>query len=601
MEINELKQTLCDRTESVVKMLLPAGIKASGEWKVGSVGGDKGESLSVNLRGAKAGIWADFATGQAGDLIDLWCEVRGQNLSAALEDIRDYLGVEKPTFQKPKRETFTLPQKPACRKPSGEVLEYLIGRGLTEDTLVAYKIAEQGSNIIFPFLRDGVLHLAKSRNIHNGKPKPTESNCRPILFGWQAIPKDSREIIITEGEIDACTMYQYGFPSVSVPFGGGTGGKHNWIDHDYHYLDRFETIYLCMDMDGPGMDAAQDISDRLGKHRCKIVELPKKDANECLKSGLSTEVIQKCIQDAKYIEPEELVSASDFYNEVHATFHPNETEGGYTVPWDGFKDKVSFRPNETTLWTGASGAGKSQLLSHAIVHMMDDGAKVCLASLEMTPAQSLKRMVKQAGDVDSPTDEFLKDTLDWMGGKLWIFNLVGKERIDRLLDVFEYARRRYGVDTFVIDSFMRLGIGVDDYKAQDQAIFQLTDWAVTRPVHLHLVAHARKSQDPKAPPVTEDVKGTSEIGSNAFNIISVWRDRNVEENLEAAFINGDEEEQRKFSSIPGVSITVAKQRNGDYEGKQGVFFDSRNYRYFSKKRDSRRYVNKGVLPNVQNL
>ena len=590
MEIYELKSRLADRAEAVARMLLPLGKMSSGEWKVGSASGESGGSLSINLKGNKAGIWADFATGQGGDLIDLWCAVRSMSLTVALEDVRDYLGVEKPTFVKPKKETFTLPKKPQCSAPKGPVLEYLTSRGLSEKTISAYKVGEQGRSVVFPFIRDGVLHLAKTRGIDNGKPKPTEANCRPILFGWQAIPSDLRTIVITEGEIDAMTMFEYGFPAVSVPFGGGSGGKHNWIDHDFHHLDRFESIYLCMDMDGPGLEAAEDISNRLGKHRCMIVELPAKDANECLTSGLSTEVIEKCIMDAKHLEPEELVSASDFYDEVHATFNPTESTEGYTVPWKNLANLIRFRPNELTLWTGSSGAGKSQLLSHASVEMMEQGAKICMASLEMTPAQSLKRMVKQAGDVEKPTDEFLKATLDWMDGKLWMFNLVGRERIDRLLDVFEYARRRYGVDTFIIDSFMRLGIGVDDYKAQDAAIFHLTDWVVARPVHLHLVAHARKSNDRSEAPGTEDVKGTSEIGANAFNIISVWRNRKLEEDLATAEINGDDEKVSHLEGIPPVLINVAKQRNGDFEGGKGVRFDSRNYRYYDGQKDNRRYI-----------
>jgi DNA repair ATPase RecN len=36
-------------------------------------------------------------------------------------------------------------------------------------------------------------------------------------------------------------------------------------------------------------------------------------------------------------------------------------------------------------WTGATGAGKSQLLSNALVAMGEQGARACIASLEMPP------------------------------------------------------------------------------------------------------------------------------------------------------------------------------------------------------------------------
>jgi hypothetical protein len=56
--------------DRLVAELLPAGKRVSGEWIAGSVAGEAGSSLSVNLRG-KAGVWADFSTGEAGDALDL--------------------------------------------------------------------------------------------------------------------------------------------------------------------------------------------------------------------------------------------------------------------------------------------------------------------------------------------------------------------------------------------------------------------------------------------------------------------------------------------------------------------------------------------------
>ena len=49
------------------------------------------------------------------------------------------------------------------------------------------------------------------------RPIPTAADCEPVLFGWQAIPDDAREVVITEGEIDALSMAAYGFPALSVP------------------------------------------------------------------------------------------------------------------------------------------------------------------------------------------------------------------------------------------------------------------------------------------------------------------------------------------------------------------------------------------------
>lgn len=35
------------------------------------------------------------------------------------------------------------------------------------------------------------------------------------------------------------TFTQLGYDALSVPFGGGKGAKQQWIEYEYHNLDRF--------------------------------------------------------------------------------------------------------------------------------------------------------------------------------------------------------------------------------------------------------------------------------------------------------------------------------------------------------------------------
>jgi twinkle protein len=45
----------------------------------------------------------------------------------------------------------------------------------------------------------------------------------------------------------------------------------------------------------------------------------------------------------------------------------------------------------------------------------------------------------------------------------------------------------------------------------------------------------------------------------------------------------DPDEARKMLAVyGGVVLNVAKQRNGDFEGKIGLWFDQKTYRYRSK-------------------
>lgn len=928
-DITDIKRALEGRAFEVAERLLPNGILEGREWCAGSTRGEPGKSLKVCVKGAKAGLWSDFAEGgESGDLIDLWQAVKGQDLTEALDDIRGWLGIERPSFERAEK-TWRRPERPKCQTPKSAVHAYLTEeRKVSLAAIRSYRVGEDDRTIVFPsLLPDGTLAAVKYLGVDRPAGKKVtrvEPGCEPVLFGWQAIDPNSRSVTLTEGECltgaaevltpdgwvtlesyaggaiaqwdegviqwvvprakietpfdgdlirfygramsmtvtpghrmpgqtkgktvfvtaeerekgrykhhtlprsgrvcgnglgltkdqiafclaiqadasvdvrksamndspirvralenryarvtlfkgrkidrmsgllerlglhhsrtenqissggivggvffgiplpewvpgrilpwnwivdatederefiidelthwdgnsvpnrnqteyaskykymadwvqalchttgrvstiihrsnafgewfkvsllhgksdssyqslnteripfsgkvycvkvpsgaflaredgrvfvtgncDALTAWDYGFPALSVPFGGGKGAKQAWIESEYDRLARFEVIYLALDMDGPGEEAVKEIVARLGRHRCRRVSLPHKDLNECRKAGVPVEQIRACFDAAKTMDPPELVRAGQYTADVIRLFWPADgDEDGFSLPWQKVAGKVTFRPGELTVWTGPSGSGKSQVLSHSSVAWGEQGAKVCIASLEMAPPQYLRRMCKQAGAVDRPTEPYIRDLMQWLDGWLWCFALVGKSRISTMLETFEYARCRYGCDVFVIDSLMRLGIGSEDYEGQEKAVYEIVNWAVEKGVHVHLVAHSRKTDTRDkggSAPETEDIKGASEIGSNAFNIIGVWRNRKIEDQIKeltdkvergdaAAQVSLDE-----LKEVPPVIMNIAKQRNGDWEGKCGLWFDQRTYQYRSAQdaRTPKRYV-----------
>ncbi|KEG21428.1 toprim domain-containing protein [Bartonella bacilliformis] len=648
----EVKQKLLLHVQAIAEMLLPQGRKKGNAWIIGNIHGEAGQSLSLCLSGNKAGLWYDFAEGIGGDLLDLWCAVKGIPLSAALEEAHTYLNLSRPKpFMAPRR-TYCLPPPPKGHDPSGVVKSYLHHkRRIPLEILARYRIKEEGNSILFPFYKpDGTLAMVKARRAEAGaKAKPTTAQCEPILFGWQALfpasqdsldelfsrpaqapssspasqtplsdcafpptqaplndlsflsvqtspqipikkpaeqassppptqgAKQTRDLVITEGEIDALSLAAYGYPALSLPFGGGKGGKHAWIEQEFDHLEIFEKIYLATDMDPPGEEAALVIANRLGRHRCYRVCLPYKDANDCLTAGLDAATIAQAFAKAKSFTPEGLHHASDYKGKVLELFWPNPKQHvGYSVPYPKLEGKLSFRPAELTLWSGASGVGKSQLLSDCIPHWIAQESRLCLASLEMKGEQSLRRLIKQTGGTSHPTKEKIEQILHFLDHGLILYEHVGKSNVETLLDVFDYCRAKYGCDQFIIDSLMRLGIAADDYTGQEQAVYKIVDWAVLNAVHVHLVAHARKSGVDKDVPGTEDIKGASEIGANAFNIITIWRNRPLEDKI---FATQQLHEKAELTKRPGVVMNIAKQRSGDFEGKVGLWFDTQSYRY----------------------
>jgi hypothetical protein len=89
LDASAIKAELLARAETVCLHLLSAGKRAGCEWRCGSLRGEAGASLSINLA---SGVWQDFAAGQKGsNLLELWRQVRGVDFATALREAAEFL------------------------------------------------------------------------------------------------------------------------------------------------------------------------------------------------------------------------------------------------------------------------------------------------------------------------------------------------------------------------------------------------------------------------------------------------------------------------------------------------------------------------------
>lgn len=584
MNAHELSQRMSDQAAMIAEHLLPAGKKASGEWKAGSVAGEPGSSLSVRITGAKKGVWSDFATGESGDLLDLWVAVRGVSTGEAMREVKGLLGI-RDTMPTRTPKAYRRPERPSCNTPKGRVFEWLIGRGLTEHTIEDFEIGEQTrdgkSYAVFPYLRDDELVNAKYRNPDDKRDMRQEGGAEPCLFGWHLIDPKARSIAITEGEIDCMTLHQVGIPALSVNAGAG---NHQWIENDWDALERFSEIFICFDDDEAGRKGAAEVAARIGLERCKLVKFDAKDANQWLIDGAGGEDFHAALKLAKPHDPQELVSMADFMAGVKAMFypahdaahHPVLTLAGKECPW------FEFRPGEYTCWTGINGHGKSLMLSQVELCLMEQGERVMVFSGELTPERQGKRLVKQATGLDRPTPGYIDAVGEWVRDRMWLFNVVGNAKLDRLLEVFAYGAKRYGITQFVIDSLMMTDVpedGPGSLSAQKDAVQKITSFAKRTGGHVHLVAHPRKAKDESQAPGKLDVGGSGRITDAADNVFSVWSARKEESDPE--------------NDKPDALLELHKQRNGDVQHKQLWLFFNRAAMQFCSS-SSRRSV--AVVP-----
>ena len=590
MNAKDIAARLALRAESVCEVLLPGGKRDGGRWVAGNVHGDSGDSLRVELGGSKAGIWCDFADdGMKGDLLDLWRECRAISMAETIQQAKNWLGIKDVEFEPRQRKHYAKAQRPDCSKPKGEspVMAYLVGRGLRPETVGKFKIGEKEGVMVLPYMHGDTLkhvkYLALERDTEGKKKTWTSKGTEPCLFGWQAMPETQRAVVITEGEIDAMSISQVGIYALSVPMGGGGKGKQNWIETEWQNLERFDTIFLAMDNDEQGELAAREILERLGRHRCRLVKWPEgiKDANQALQQGWGVKEFSNVIMSARSIDPDELKNASEFREPVLLEFFPpSGVPEGMQTPWLKTKDKLLFRPAEASIWTGINGHGKSELLGQIIVDGIRQGERACIASMEMPARRTLYRMVRQASALERPSESFINTTIDWLAESLWLFDVVGTAKTERLIDVFTYARHRYNVTQFVVDSLAKCGMAEDDYNAQKLFVERLVDFAHEHNAHVHLVAHARKSRDEFEPPGKMDVRGTAAITDMVDNVFTVWRNKRKEDQISQ--LEPGEEPTPDVLEKPDAAVIVSKQRFSGWEDKIWLWFDHASLQYLGK-------------------
>lgn len=625
LDAGQISRMLAERAKSIAAHLFPNGHREGADWCVGSTGGEKGKSLKVCTRGEKAGIWADFATGESGDLLDLYCAVKSVSLVEALAWARDYLNIREPQFYRDEAQPAKAYRKPqpaaGTRKPKGDGLNYLLSqRGLSAETIAAFQVAEVENYtfrreemtcpaIVFPFKVDGEVRLLKylgTKRTDDGKKLiDASAGSEPVLFGWQAFGRSNeRTVVICEGEINAMSWREYGINALATPFGAGGGRKHDWIGREWERLAQFEKIYLNFDPDIAGREAVAQLSQRLGQHRCFVVPpMPggHKDVNDCLRANVSVETVLQLLQASATSDPEELRAAVEYTDAVLEAFYPTDSRAvGIEMPMNSLQGKFARRFGELTIVTGFTGHGKTLLLSWLDLHTMAQGERVCVASFEMRAPIWLKRMVRQATAKHEPSAEYIRQVMRWTTDRLWLFDRVGQASRARVLEVFEYAFRRYGVRFFVIDSLMKLDISEDDYAQQTQFANALANFANEHNVHVTLVAHPRKESDDEKPAGIQGVKGSNGLINQAHNLLSVWRNKPKETALQKLG-TGDEIVKSDETAMRGADavLMIDKQREGDgWIGRVRMSFDAESLQFLDEGKIARPVV-KFQQPGVQ--
>lgn len=120
-------------------------------------------------------------------------------------------------------------------------------------------------------------------------------------------------------------------------------------------------------------------------------------------------------------------------------------------------------------------------------------------------------------------DKFLEAN-NFFRGKLFLFNNNFPADKNGIIETFEKARTEHGCRVFLLDNVEMFDLDSDnENKGIKEICIALRRYAITKKVHIIIVAHIRKIDRNILRPDIFDVKGTSSLTNIAKNIMTIIR------------------------------------------------------------------------------
>ena len=246
-----------------------------------------------------------------------------------------------------------------------------------------------------------------------------------------------------------------------------------------------------------------------------------------------------------------------------------------------------FLMGELSVWTGRRGEGKSTLLEELLLEARDQGETVCAYSGEL-PAWKFKywtslqaagpdniRMErdKRSGRQVPVVTELAQAQIDeWFRREFFLYDIGHSSVHDagNILRLFEYAHHWYGARVFLVDNIMTARFkgskDADYYRAQSNFVNALATFARKNGVHVHLVAHPRKTEGKHL--AADDVGGIGDITNFADNVFALERAAKKKEQ------EGDVEMHTVLNILKNRFFGVRRQIGLDFDETSKRFYKS---------------------------
>ncbi|KAJ2838274.1 hypothetical protein J3B01_001504 [Coemansia erecta] len=355
---------------------------------------------------------------------------------------------------------------------------------------------------------------------------------QPGLFGFHIAGPDSSDVILTSHELDAVAAYQEtGVAAVSLP-----RGPYQLPLDAMRALERFERVYVWLDDDHQGEEAAKLIARKLGVDRCQIVRtrgnIPHgpRSASIALARGYN---LSDILEQAQPVQHDKVLDFSALREAVKfEVTNPDLIRGVESKELPGWNAIYKgLRPGELTILSGPTGCGKTTVISQMSLDFCKSGVSTLWGSFEIPNVRLATRMMSQFAKRNIAQNVA---EIDYWSRKfeqlpMYFLKFHGSTNPDTVLETMRHAVYAYDVKHIVIDNLQFMmsmqAKGIDKYDAQDAAIATFRQFATDENVHITVVAHLRKDQ-PSADVDINSIFGSAKVTQEADNVVILQRQGN---------------------------------------------------------------------------
>lgn len=285
-----------------------------------------------------------------------------------------------------------------------------------------------------------------------------------LLFGEQLFLSGGKRLYITEGEIDALTVYQVlkenstlqGYEPCVVSLPNGAHAAAKALSSRMKFLDKFKEIVLVFDNDKAGREAVEIACSFLPLEKVRIVELDLKDANEMHLAGRSRELMWACVTGAKPYVPSGITTSKELLLEA---LKPSEE--GSPWPWPTLTYLThGRRPGIYGIGAGV-GIGKTEFFHELLHHIISSEQKpVGVFLLEENPQRTLKILAGKSLNLPLhiPDTQYNPDDVERILSSfhdprelVYVFDHKGSRDWDTIFTQCKYLATVHGVRDIFID------------------------------------------------------------------------------------------------------------------------------------------------------